>query len=172
MNFIDLKNDDDDEEFCDFNGRQVNIFCNFCKSWQILTKKAAIELPEGAINFNNFCCVGRCMRSECDDQFEKKEKEIKYVMYPEKFMEQRPDIDARQAVMLCHQCCTWQPLNITNYKTLPFGCDDHKKRYYNYPNGRCCRTECEQNFQDKERWKKFDERFWAEEAILRARCDA
>ena len=88
-------------------------------------------------------------------------KEIKYVMYPKNFMAQRPEIDARQAEIYCHQCATWQPLNIENYKTLPFGCDNHKIRYYHYPNGRCCRPECEDLAQ-----------FWAQEAYLHARCDA
>ena len=161
----------EDEEYYLIDGRQVKIYCHFCKSWQILTKKANDALPAGAINYDIFCCKGRCMRPECIEQFEKKEKEIKYVMYPENFMAQRPDIDARQALIYCHQCSTWQPLNMTNYRTLPFGCDSHKIRYYNYPNGRCCRAECEEIFQEKEHWKKFDKRFWAEEAILRARCD-
>jgi hypothetical protein len=72
----DKKNND--EEFCEFGGRQVNIFCHLCKSWQTLTKKAADALPENAINFVNFCCVGRCMRAVCNEQFEKKEKEKEY----------------------------------------------------------------------------------------------
>jgi hypothetical protein len=59
-------------------------------------------------------------------------KQIKYVMYPENFMRNNP------------------PLNIENYKTLPFGCDNHSKHRYYYPNGQCCRPEC------KKTWRKFN----------------
>jgi hypothetical protein len=162
----------EDEKYCDFDGRQVKIYCFLCKSWQTLTQKAFSALPEDAINFYNFCCEGRCMRDACNEEFEKKEKEIKYVMYPEKFMEQRPDIDARQAEIYCQQCATWQPLNLENYRTLPFGCDNHSRRRYEYPNGRCCRPECEEIENEKKYWKQFDDRFYAQESYLQSRCDA
>lgn len=98
-------------------------------------------------------------------------KQIKYVMYPDNFMRNNPDIDARQAEIYCQQCKTWQPLNIENYKTLPFGCDNHSKQRYYYPNGQCCRTECKKTIEEAQYWKKYEERFFIEEAYLQTRCD-
>jgi len=93
-------------------------------------------------------------------------KPIKYVMYPENFRRNNPDIDARQAEIYCHQCKSWQPLNIENYKTLPFGCDSHSKHRYYYPTGECCRPDCK----EAQYWKKYEERFFVEEAYLHSRC--
>ena len=173
-NPINVTNDDSlkiEDEYYEIDGKQVKIYCYLCRSWQILTQQAANILPDDAINYYLLKCEGRCMRAVCEEEFEKKEKEIKYVMYPANYKAQRPDIDARQAEIFCHRCDTWQPLNIENYRTLPFGCDDHKKNRYDYPDGRCCRPECEEKNGAKY-WQDFDDRFHAQESQLQSRCDA